>query len=231
MTDGPPYTRECPGCGAVIDHDNPAARATARRAKSLCPDCRAGLITFGAKKRCSSCHLDKTCSEFSSSPPSRDGLESRCKGCKNSQQRQRCRTILGRIKELVYHAIDRSREKGLLSELTNEMVQSKWDKQGGCCLLTGIPFDLLPLGNGRSNPFAPSLDRIDPTKGYTDANTRLVCWGINIAKSTFTTLELLRFAVALTTKAIEKNNTYDINGLPEILAPLFDLIRSRGDLK
>lgn len=50
------------------------------------------------------------------------------------------------------------------------------------CAVTGIMFD---LADARSNvnPLAPSLDRIDASKGYTDSNTRLVIYFVNVAKS------------------------------------------------
>ena len=39
------------------------------------------------------------------------------------------------------------------------------------------------------NPFKASLDRIDPTKGYTEDNVRWVCWAVNQMKSDKTEAE------------------------------------------
>lgn len=51
------------------------------------------------------------------------------------------------------------------------------------CTLTGVP---LVVGTGRASgeahPLAPSLDRIDPTKGYTKANVRIVATWVNKAR-------------------------------------------------
>ena len=47
----------------------------------------------------------------------------------------------------------------------------------GLCELSGIPFDLSP---GRT--FAsPSLDRINPDKGYVYTNIRVICHAMNVA--------------------------------------------------
>jgi hypothetical protein len=48
----------------------------------------------------------------------------------------------------------------------------------GVCELTGTPFD---FSGRKGNPYAPSLDRIDSSKGYTRDNVRLVCFGLNAA--------------------------------------------------
>ncbi len=53
-----------------------------------------------------------------------------------------------------------------------------------CCEVTGIGFDYTkPKPHYNANPFAPSLDRIDSTKGYSYRNTQVVIWGYNVAKS------------------------------------------------
>lgn len=51
--------------------------------------------------------------------------------------------------------------------------------ESGFCEATGLPFDM-HHAKGRS-PFAPSLDRKDNSKGYTDGNTRVVVWALNMA--------------------------------------------------
>lgn len=48
-----------------------------------------------------------------------------------------------------------------------------------CCAVSGIPFRLQKL-NGR-RPYAPSVDRIDCTKGYEPGNCRVVCVAVNYA--------------------------------------------------
>lgn len=57
-----------------------------------------------------------------------------------------------------------------------ELVSSK------CCMVTGIPYNLGSRGGSKTYPFMPSIDRIDPSKGYTKDNCRLVCNIVNTAK-------------------------------------------------
>ncbi len=54
----------------------------------------------------------------------------------------------------------------------------------GYCEVTDIKFSYdKPKPHYNANPFAPSLDRIDCSKGYTYKNTQVVIWGYNVAKS------------------------------------------------
>ena len=58
--------------------------------------------------------------------------------------------------------------------------------QGGRCALSGLQFDLRSVGSGKARrPFAPSLDRIDSTGGYTQDNVRLVCQAVNFALNAY----------------------------------------------
>lgn len=57
-------------------------------------------------------------------------------------------------------------------------------ESGGCCALSGIRFDFSAKeGSSWRRPFIPSVDRIDPTKGYVPGNVRLVCVAVNYAMS------------------------------------------------
>ncbi len=49
------------------------------------------------------------------------------------------------------------------------------------CSVTGVPLSTEWNGPGK-NPWAPSIDRIDNSAGYTKGNVRLVCWAYNLAK-------------------------------------------------
>ena len=56
--------------------------------------------------------------------------------------------------------------------------------QDFCCAATGIPFDLDEIGEGAgASHFAPSPDRIVPSRGYVPGNVRWVLWMVNRAKS------------------------------------------------
>jgi len=66
----------------------------------------------------------------------------------------------------------------------------------GRCEITGICFEF-SKESGDVNFFAPSIDRIDSSKGYTRANSRLVVWGYNRAKGEHTDNEVLMLAYAV----------------------------------
>lgn len=59
----------------------------------------------------------------------------------------------------------------------------------GVCEETGIAFDM-SKGNRRQKPFAPSLERLNCKEGYTEANTKVVVWIHNQAKSDWGTAAL-----------------------------------------
>jgi hypothetical protein len=66
----------------------------------------------------------------------------------------------------------------------------------GVCELTGIAFDLtMPRAWN-----APSLDRIDSKAGYTQNNTRVVLYALNVAANTWGENRILEIASAITAK-------------------------------
>jgi hypothetical protein len=61
-------------------------------------------------------------------------------------------------------------------------LRDVWSDCGGSCRLTGRPFRETQVGAGTAKkPFAPSLDRIDPTKPYPRENCRLVLQAVDFA--------------------------------------------------
>jgi hypothetical protein len=95
--------------------------------------------------------------------------------------------MCAKLRSVASSAMQRARLRGLsvdpdLVALTFELFEA----QGARCALTGIGFDLRVVGTGQARrPFAPSLDRIDASAGYTRDNTRLVCQAVNFALNAF----------------------------------------------
>lgn len=78
----------------------------------------------------------------------------------------------------------RSENKKVDIDINYHYVRSLYDSQCGKCLLTDIPFTVSKRDKDsvhRTNPYTPSIDRIDSVKGYTKDNIRLVIWGLNWA--------------------------------------------------
>ena len=95
------------------------------------------------------------------------------------------KTVDGTILRLLNQSRSRAKTKGLEYDLTAEWLRVLWTRQDGRCGLTGRPFDIVSPRNGQRNPLAPSLDRVNPLGGYTQANTELVCLDINLAFAEF----------------------------------------------
>jgi hypothetical protein len=73
----------------------------------------------------------------------------------------------------------RSKKLGRGFDLTLDWLLDKAEEQDFRCLLTGIEFYAEPPNQGRVHPYAPSLDRIEPSRGYTQDNVRIVIWAVN----------------------------------------------------
>lgn len=74
-----------------------------------------------------------------------------------------------------------ARAKGWDHDLDWDWLSEEYAAQGGRCALTGVEFVFDKPQKGYRRPFAPSIDRIDPRKGYVKSNCRIVCAALNIA--------------------------------------------------
>lgn len=72
----------------------------------------------------------------------------------------------------------------------------------GHCEVSGLPFDLDVVGT----PWAPSVDRIDNSKGYTKDNVQFVCRMFNHMKGSATMDDVFRLANALVARANAQNS-------------------------
>lgn len=89
-----------------------------------------------------------------------------------------------KIYVMVNNARNRARKLSVAFDLTPVYVFLLAEKQSFCCARTGIPFSYdLPQNGWKSNPYAPSLDRVDSGGGYTKDNVQLVIWALNMARS------------------------------------------------
>lgn len=117
-------------------------------------------------------------------------------------------TIRGRALKLINNARARSVSKNIEIDLPLEWLEEKLIKNE--CEITKLPFDLSkPDGHARRFN-APSLDRIDKTKGYTPENTRLVLWLVNCALSEYGSeivLPVLKLMVKEMENVTEKSTT------------------------
>lgn len=98
------------------------------------------------------------------------------------------RSVSGRAKTLFKSAQRRS-DTYPDFDMDVDWIEEKLMK--GCCEITGIPFDFQPHPVYEKNPFSPSIDRRDSTKGYTKDNTRIVIWQVNLMRGEMKDEEVL----------------------------------------
>ena len=114
---------------------------------------------------------------------------------KREYKRERYSTATGRAAYLCRRARARARKRGLKFDLKPGPIAEAIER--GACALTGLPFELGPWRRPGPHPFAPSLDRIDSSRGYTPDNVQVVCHAANQAKGAMTMEELRRLVTAL----------------------------------
>ena len=110
-------------------------------------------------------------------------------------------TIGGRASLLISNAKRRCRDKNIEFHLTRQWVEEHLARN--TCEITGMLFDFGPPIGGVSRMInAPSLDRIDKNKHYTEDNTRVILWAVNCALAEYGT-EVMLPIIKATVKGIE----------------------------
>ena len=108
----------------------------------------------------------------------------------------------GIINFLYSKAKKRSQEYGIQFDISREFI-SKLLKPKRCSV-TNIPI-ICELSCGGKNPFRPSLDRIDNSRGYTEDNTRVVCVAVNYCLNEFGMLVFNKICQSYLNKGEEVN--------------------------
>jgi len=137
-------------------------------------------MTALLEKRCSRCGIVKNIDQFFKHKHSSDGLKSGCKQC-DKQYRQN-NPVMRQTQKMVCSARQRARNKGLAFDIDHDYIRSIVPSH---CPIFGIP---LEWSAERSNghvifPNSPSLDRIDPSKGYVKGNVWIISHKANTIKS------------------------------------------------
>lgn len=129
----------------------------------ICPECNSKFeTTHSHKKYCSpSCQVTS------------GGRSGWLK--KKIFYRNRCGSLLQGAK-------NRSKNKNIPFDINRQYLIDLWEQQNGCCLLTGLEFNLdFPEKHGEPRFNSPSLDRINPELGYVKGNVRLIIYQLNMA--------------------------------------------------
>jgi hypothetical protein len=166
-------------------------------------------------KACSKCNQVKPLSDFAPEKRSADGHRYACRACdrlknlayhhrnkdaRNAAARERRRANPERDRGyseryrstfpwrmLLQHAKKRAAKFGWDYDLDSHTEQIKARLAPMKCEMTGIGLVSGVGAGGAGKRFhnTPSLDRINPTKGYTYDNIRIVCWAMNCALGTW----------------------------------------------
>jgi hypothetical protein len=189
-------------------------------------------------KRCPRCDTIKPSSAFRVKTHT-TRLRSHCKACEAASKKDwekryqakhgRSRPAVNRkrgtweqrIKELAKGAKARATEKGIAFELNKAwcVYTAKALELNPFCEATGTEMFLTkPRYRGFAHPSAPSLDRIDPRKGYTVDNVRVVCAWVNISKGTLMTEVHVDWCRAIVEeyderRRIDESNSSNVSGV------------------
>jgi len=88
----------------------------------------------------------------------------------------------------------RARKAGRPFSLPVGWMAAQYERQGGLCAISGLS---MRRTRDKHCPYAASIDRRDPTKGYTPKNCQLVCYMVNCAKNQFTMPDFFRMCEAV----------------------------------
>lgn len=98
--------------------------------------------------------------------------------------------------------------RGIAFDLTEDDVAQMVQQSRGRCAVTGIAMSIergaLPIGRKMRRPWAPSIDRIQSSDGYSRENCRIVCCAANYAMSQWGEAVLIEMAKAIARKRIAK---------------------------
>jgi len=100
-------------------------------------------------------------------------------------------TVMGRSVQLFHSAKQRAKKNRLPFTITKQMVYDRLVALNGIAEVIPDSFDFTALGDGRQNPYAPSIDQKIPGQGYTPENFQIVVFWYNRVKGSSTDEEAL----------------------------------------
>ena len=85
------------------------------------------------------------------------------------------------VRVIFRKALHRANERGIEFTIAYDDVAAVLQRSKLRCEVTGLPFKMETDHVGYRQPWRPSLDRIDSSRGYTTDNIRMVCVAVNTA--------------------------------------------------
>lgn len=164
-----------------------------------------------ATKQCSRCKLWKYKDYFNKAGKNRDGLNYSCKSCiskitekyRDRKDTQRKSWIRNTVRGWAYTSLKHMKERIEYDcSLTIDDIEKLYHFQNGKCALTGVEFVFGDVSDHR-----PSVDRIDPTRGYHIDNVRITTWRVNRTKSNLNDTEYIDMCRAVCGHIIDSRGT------------------------
>jgi hypothetical protein len=137
-------------------------------------------------KTCSVCLITKPIEQFHIDKNFKDGRRKECGECK-CRKRREARKSYSRKER--FHDL-KKRAKSRCAEFNLEPSDIDWVS---ICPVLGVELNYID-GDKYGRRFSPSVDRIDPKKGYTKGNVMVMSNRANAMKSDASPKELLLFA-------------------------------------
>lgn len=151
-------------------------------------------------KTCTKCSVPKTLSCFGKCSKNKDGLKEVCKECRKLEARQYFKT-----KDKQRHSLEtirgRAKKMGLAFDLEYDDLNPP-EK----CPVFGYILERTAYSEKKNNHLSPSVDRIDPNKGYTKDNIQIISNLANVMKHDATPEQLVMFATWVLNTYKEKQN-------------------------
>ncbi len=140
----------------------------------------------GTEKKCIDCHETFPLSEFYRAKKT-GAYSSRCKKCDilSCQQRSSA-SYKSRSRVLCNAARSASKKKNLPFTITPQDIVRQYESQNGKCYYSGQPMSF--ISNDKN---IMSIDRINPSCGYTPDNIVLCRWSVNNMKSNLSVEDFL----------------------------------------
>ncbi len=189
---------ECLNCGARLKKEY-RYRSKLHR----CPSYR--VVNGNSEKWCFKCLSWLEVNFFQKAKHVQGGYAKTCRNCRQMYMRKAedSRKLKSRkfyettnqlpsikLRSMLSAAQHRANKHNLDFNLDIEYLAKLWNDQNGKCFYTNLP---MKWAKDRVSFWSPSLDKLDPTKGYTKNNVVLTLFAVNSFKQEMKASDFIKF--------------------------------------
>lgn len=131
-------------------------------------------------------------------------FEPSCKECRRAQLRKHKRKYRLNPEQFISQRVPaikhRAENQGLAFDLDAQYLIHQWNEQAGLCFYTEEPICFTNVSDSLKHPHPqqPSLDKLDPDKGYVKGNVVWCSHRINTMKGNFTYEQFIKMCSHIT---------------------------------